>query len=116
VIDTSFRTSWFSAGGDNTTLTWTSTTFEEIVEVDFAGNEQHPEFPTEFGFEGVTIQLIKAGVVVAQQSFSLAGTPDPAIFWKLPSPVVADQVRFVFSGPESTDCGGFSEMRVLALR
>ena len=54
------------------------------------------------------------GNVVFEESAGLEGTPDPDV---VASPnVVGRTIRFLFSGGEAPDCGGFGELRVNVVR
>jgi hypothetical protein len=79
--------------------------------VEAISNRNHPEFPTGFGFGQVIVRVLRAGSVVFEQTVGLPGTPDPDV---IVSPnVVGDTVALQFLQPESPDCGGFAELRVM---
>ena len=73
------------------------------------------DFRTGYGFEWVTVQVLDAqGNVVFEESASLAGTPDSDIH--VTPNVVGRSIRFLFTGGEAPDCGGFGELKIGAVR
>jgi hypothetical protein len=119
-VDGDPTTSWFSAGvagdgGDESLYVWTppgggTVAIDRIVVV---GNAQHPEFPTGFGFNAVTVQVLGAdGTTLFEQQADLAGTPDPNV--EVRPGVSGARVALLFHGHEAPDCGGFAELEVYA--
>ena len=116
--DGSTATSWFSWGPTNgaTWYTWDAGQTEVFVEIDVFGNANHPQFPTGFGFESVLAQIYdEFGNLVWEDSRSLAGTPDPDVFFAPPA-VEGQYIQLLFYGSEDLNCGGFSEFVVWALQ
>ena len=120
-VDGDLSTSWFSAGaikGDsNPTYVWTGVQDDFIASIDLISNREHQVvfFRTNYGFGWVTIQVLDAqGNVVFEESASLEGTPDPDIH--VTPNVVGRSVRFIFTGGEAPDCGGFGELKIGAVR
>lgn len=116
-VDGDVGTSWFSSGpgqGDSI-FTWSGPAVEiERIEVTGNGSHSNPDFRTNYGFASMTVEVLSGGQVVFSQVVSMAGTPDR------PGPVdvggiSGDQVRLILSGHEDPSCGGFSELRVIAL-
>ncbi len=113
-------TSWFSAGpeGDGTTTyLWTGVQDDFFGAIDIVSNRSHQivDFRTGFGFADVTIQVLDSqGAVVFEQIVNLDGTPDPDV--RVTPNVVGRSVRLTFTGSESLDCGGFSEIVISAVR
>lgn len=117
-VDGSTATSWFSAGpgiGD-AVYTWTNSRSDLLASITIFGNGSHanPDFRLGFGFGQAIIEVLNDGQVVFSESVGLGGTPDPNVVIR-PN-VVGDQVRLTFMGHEDASCGGFSELRILALR
>ena len=74
-------------------------------------NEAHPQFPTGYGFEKVTVYVYDpSGAIAFRQEVPLTGTPDPDVNVK-PN-VRGMAVELYFEGHEAPDCGGFAELRV----
>lgn len=119
-VDGSTATSWFSAGSDVETTsvyTWSGAGNDLIESITIRGNGNNadPSFQQGFGFEQVTVEVLTDGGAVAySEVFSLAGTPDPTVT-AFPG-TVGRTVRLTFVGHESPECGGFSELEVVALR
>jgi hypothetical protein len=120
-VDGDLSTSWFSAGaikGDsNPTYVWTGEQDDFIASIDLISNREHQVvfFRTNYGFEEVTIQVLDAqGNVVFEESASLDGTPDPDV--RVSPNVVGRSIRFIFTGGEAPDCGGFGELKIGAVR
>jgi hypothetical protein len=115
-VDGNTRTSWFSSGpgGDGTTTyTWQGPE-AQLQSVKVVSNQNHPQFPTGFGFGNVTLQIFNAaGAKVFEQSSPLPGTPDPDVIFQ-PN-MAGNKIVLVFSGHEDPTCGGFSELQVVAL-
>lgn len=120
VIDGDLSTSWFSAGPDadgTSTFVWTGVQEDFIASIDLISNREQRvvEFRTGFGFEWATVQVYTAADnLVFEESFSLAGTPDPDIH--VTPNVVGQWIRLVFTGSEALDCGGFGELKVNVVR
>ena len=70
-------------------------------------------FQTGFGFDQVDVDVLMGGVVISTMTQALAGTPDPNVIVTFPSVVFGDAVRLRFTGHESLDCGGVSEVLVM---
>jgi hypothetical protein len=120
-IDGDLSTSWFSAGaikGDsNPTFVWTGLQDDFIASIELISNREHEvvDFRTGYGFEEVTVQVLDAqGEVVFEESAGLPGTPDPDV--RFQPNVVGRSVRFIFSGGEAPDCGGFGELKINVVR
>jgi len=76
-------------------------------------NREHRvvDFRTGYGFGWVTVQVLDAqGNVVFEESASLEGTPDPDI--RVTPNMIGRSVRFIFTGGEAPDCGGFGELKI----
>ena len=118
--DGDLSTSWFSAGPDadgTSTFVWTGIQEDFIASIDLISNreQQVVEFRTGYGFEWATVQVYDAqDHLVFEESFHLAGTPDPDIH-ATPN-VVGQWIRLVFTGSEALDCGGFGELKVNVVR
>jgi hypothetical protein len=119
--DGDLSTSWFSAGaikGDsNPTYVWTGQQDDFIASIELISNREHQvvDFRTGYGFGSVTVQVLDAqGNVVFEEGASLDGTPDPDITFT-PNKF-GRSIRFLFSGGEAPDCGGFGELRVQVVR
>lgn len=119
-IDGDLSTSWFSAGPDadgTSSFVWTGVQEDFIASIDLISNRENQvvEFRTGYGFEGATVQVYDSqDNLVFEESFSLAGTPDPDI--RVTPNVVGQWIRFVFTGSEALDCGGFGELKVNVMR
>jgi len=120
-VDGDLSTSWFSAGsvgGDNNpTYVWTGLQDDFIASIELISNREHQvvEFRTGYGFGGVTVQVLDAGGnVVFEESASLDGSPDPDI--RVTPNVIGRSIRFIFTGGEAPDCGGFGELKIGAVR
>jgi hypothetical protein len=119
-IDGDLSTSWFSAGPDadgTSTYVWTGIQEDFIASIDLISNRENQvvDFRTGYGFEWATVQVYDAqDNLVFEESFRLPGTPDPDIH-ATPN-VVGQWIRFVFSGSEALDCGGFGELKVNVVR
>jgi tRNA A-37 threonylcarbamoyl transferase component Bud32 len=113
-VDGNPATSWFSdglPGGDREEYRWDSPNPITITRVDIVGNAAHPQFPTNFGFDKVTVYVFDpSGAIAFSQEAALSGTPDPDV--TVAPNVVGVAVQLVFEGHEAPDCGGFSELRV----
>ena len=74
------------------------------------GNANHssPNFQQGFGFSSLQVEVLNAGAVV----WSGSGSGFGATF--APG-VEGNEVRLTFTGHESQECGGFSELRITAL-
>jgi serine/threonine protein kinase len=120
-VDGDLSTSWFSAGsikGDNNpSYVWTGVQDDFIASIELISNREHRvvDFRTGYGFGEVTVQVLDAqGNVVFEESASLDGTPDPDI--RVFPNVVGRSIRFLFTGGEAPDCGGFGELKIGAVR
>ena len=120
-IDGDLRTSWFSAGaikGDNKpTYVWTGLQDDFIASIELISNREHQvvDFRTGYGFEEVTVQVLDAqGGVVFEESAALDGTPDPDV--QVQPNVIGRSIRFIFTGGEAPDCGGFGELKINVVR
>jgi molecular chaperone DnaK len=114
-IDGNPRTSWFSAGPDNGTTTFVWEGPEALIQtITVVSNRAHPQFPRNFGFGSVTMELWNAaGTKVFEQSSALAGTPDPDVTF---TPNLAgSKIYLYFKGSEASNCGGFAELKIVAL-
>jgi hypothetical protein len=120
VLDEDPATSWFSAGPETdgtSTFTWTGARDDFIASITLLSNElnQVVDFRTNYGFEGVTIQVLdSAGNVVFSQEVALPGTPDPNV--TVNPNVTGRSVVMIFTGSEALDCGGFAELQITASR
>jgi hypothetical protein len=120
-VDGNRATSWFSAGtavdANSSTFQWRGAQDELITVVSILSNGKNsePKLRTNFGFEFVSIQLLNAaGQVVFEDRAGLGGTPDPDVTFN-PN-VKASTIVLSFSGHESPERGGFSELLVMANR
>jgi len=111
-VDNDTGTSWFSSGpGPNgtSTFTWEAREDFHITRVEIFGNGLHdnPSFRLSFGFRTVEVRLLDAtgNLVVSQTGSGLGG--DTFTFND-----TARTVQLVFSGHQSTTCGGFAELDV----
>ncbi len=98
-----------------TEYTWSVNGPVEIEAVMIGGNADNatPAFQTGFGFGQVDVDVMLGGAVVTTLTQSLAGTPDPNSIVTFPAGTFGDAVRLRFTGHESLDCGGVSEVLVL---
>ena len=119
-IDGDLTTSWFSSGPETagpSIFDWTISSNECIVAVSIHGNGRHAmtSFREDFGFGNVEVQVLDgAGGVQASESRALPGTPDPQ--QDVDFDAYGRTVRLRFTGHESDDCGGFSELVVTVAR
>lgn len=118
-VDCDTTTSWFSTGPEPnnqpTIYRWTGAREDKITTIFVQSNGDHPQFPTDFGFGRVTVRVRNAaGDVVYEESVPLPGTPDPTLV--LHPNVMGKVVELLYSGHESPDCGGMSELRIYADR
>lgn len=116
-VDGDFSTSWFSEGPDPdpTTYSWTLNEERCIDRITITGNGQHsnPAYRTDFGFGAVVVRVVDfASDVVFMEMHELDGTPDPQVQVETGG-VIGSRVYLDFTGHESVDCGGFSELEVL---
>ncbi len=113
-VDGKKTTSWFSKGakdGASSTYTWTANALVCVEEVAIFGNGRHPQYPRNFGFHAVRVELLgSGGKVVASQTVQQPGTPDAGA--TLDFSKIATGVRLVWAGHEAPNCGGFSELEV----
>lgn len=118
-VDLDTTTSWFSIGPHTsstvTEYTWAVNGPVEIEAVMIGGNAENatPAFRTGFGFDQVDVDILMGDVPIATMTQSLAGTPDPNVIVSFPAGIFGDTVRLRFTGHESLDCGGVSEVLVL---
>jgi hypothetical protein len=116
-IDGDPTTSWFSAGPRDDGVTvfgWVpaETLPVQIDSITIVSNELHPEFPTGYGFEEVTVDVSDAEFnIVFTETLSLSGTPDPTVV--VTPNVRASFVSLTFRGSEALDCGGFAELIII---
>ena len=120
-VDGDLSTSWFSAGSaggdDNPTYVWTGLQDDFIASIELISNREHQvvDFRTGYGFGWATVQVLDAqGNVVFEESANLQGTPDPDI--RVTPNVIGRSIRFIFTGAEAIDCGGFAELKIGAVR
>jgi tRNA A-37 threonylcarbamoyl transferase component Bud32 len=114
-VDGDVATSWFSdgtkTGDDSEEYRWTAPSPVTISKIEVIGNAAHPQYPTGFGFEKVTVYVYDpSGAIAFRQEVALTGTPDPNV--SVTPNVVGARVGLFFEGHESPDCGGFAELRV----
>ena len=118
--DGDLSTSWFSAGPDadgTSTFVWTGVQEDFIASIDVISNREHQvvDFRTGYGFGEVIVQVYTAqDALVFEQTIILDGTPDPDVH--VEPNVVGQWIRFVFTGSEALDCGGFAELHVNVAR
>lgn len=118
-VDGSRQTSWFSdgdAGGPNESYEWTGVGDDLISSIAILSNAQHatPDFRT-FGFRSVRIQVLDAaGTPLFDITRGLDGATDPDI--EVFPNVTGRRVRLSFVGHDDPTCGGFSELRIRAMR
>ncbi len=120
-VDGDDTTSWFSAGsqvdGNYSFFRWTGAQDDLITSVVVLSNKNHqdPNVRTGYGFASVTVQVLdSANIAVFEQNVTLDGTPDPDVF--VQPNVVGRTVILFFYGHEAPDCGGFSELQIVAAR
>lgn len=121
-IDGDPTTSWFSTGpepnGVPTRFEWTHGRDDLITTIYVHGNGENatPDFRTGYGFGSVTVQVLDTGgkVVFEQKDIPLPGSPDPDV--TIHPNVTGRTVVLLFTGHESPDCGGISELQVKADR
>ncbi len=120
-VDLDTTTSWFSKGPHTTSTvteyTWSVDGPVEIEAILVGGNEENATeaFRTGFGFDQVDVDVMFGGSVVDSVSQSLEGSPDPNVLVTFPPGTFGDSVRLRFTGHESLDCGGVSEVLVLGV-
>ncbi len=108
-VDGDATTSWFSAGGGTASYSWvTDDRTAHIDTVAIVGNADHRQYPTNFGFDQVTVSVFNGDTAVYTETFDLAGTPDPNI--TAAPGVDGDRIVLDFSGGEDPNCGGFAEL------
>lgn len=121
-IDGDPTTSWFSTGPEPnavpTRYEWTHSRDDLITTVYLHGNGENatPDFRTGYGFGKVTVQVLDGGgnLVFEQKDIPLPGSPDPDV--TVHPNVAGRTIVLLFSGHESPDCGGISELQVKADR
>jgi serine/threonine protein kinase len=114
-VDGNAATSWFSdgtkTGDDSEEYRWNAPSPVTVAKIEVIGNAAHPQYPTGFGFEKVTVYVYDpSGAIAFRQEVALSGTPDPNV--TVTPNVVGTSVGLYFEGHESPDCGGFAELRV----
>ncbi len=119
-IDGDDTTSWFSTGpeGQPTQFEWRAPTTECFTSITIVSNDNNanPDFREEYGFGQVTVQILDdSDMPVWSETRNLTGTPDPTTTVE-PAGVRGEAIRLLLTGHESPDCGGFSELRVVANR
>jgi hypothetical protein len=88
-----------------------------IASIELISNREHQvvDFRKGYGFGWATVQVLDAqGNVVFEESANLQGTPDPDI--RVTPNVIGRSIRFIFTGSEAPDCGGFGELKVNVVR
>jgi hypothetical protein len=115
-VDGDVSTSWFSTGPEDgpSAYTWTLNEERCIFGVRIVGNAMHsnPSFREDFGFGAVTVKVLDIeGGLVFSESRDLEGTPDPDVDLDTGG-VFGSRLVLEFTGHESSDCGGFSELEV----
>ncbi len=119
-MDGDLSTSWFSAGPDadgTSTYVWTGVQEDFIASIVLISNRENQvvDFRTGYGFGAVTVQLYNSqDILVFEETVSLDGTPDPDI--RVTPNAVGQWIRFIFTGSEALDCGGFGELKIEAVR
>jgi hypothetical protein len=120
-VDGELATSWFSTGPEGASndqpsvFTWTLANPRCISRLFISGNglNSNPDFREGYGFESVTFRVLDESMQAQfVQTRDLSGTPDPDVSVDVPG-VIGVRVELEFSGHESPDCGGFSELQVL---
>ncbi len=115
-VDGELETAWFSAGpgaevGSDSVFSWIGAQDRCIKTISIEGNGQ-TIFPTDFGFAQMTVEVRNSDdTVVFSKVEPLPGTPDPSTVVDTAG-VVGRSVILRFSGHESSDCGGFSELNI----
>ncbi|MCH7679343.1 hypothetical protein IID10_08250 [candidate division KSB1 bacterium] len=118
-IDLKFNTSWFSAGasadGNFSTFTWTAPQNLFLGTTGIFNNmlNSNSNFQTGFGFQTVTFQVYDSlGLMVYEETVDYPKTlPVVRV-----SPFVSGRsIRLLLNEHENPDCGGFSELLVVAL-
>jgi hypothetical protein len=119
-MDGDLSTSWFSAGPDadgTSTYVWTGVQEDFIASIVLISNRENQvvDLRTGYGFGAVTVQLYNSqNILVFEETVSLDGTPDPDI--RVTPNAVGQWIRFIFTGSEALDCGGFGELKIEAVR
>ncbi|MFK8018586.1 MAG: hypothetical protein AB8B86_02355 [Pseudomonadales bacterium] len=117
-IDGSTSSSWFSTGPgiDEAVYTWSGVQGDFITSITLVGNGENsdPEARLGVGFGAVRVEVLNDGQIVASTLRGMGGTPDPDTLAELN--VFGDQIRLTFKGHEDISRGGFSELRINALR
>lgn len=126
--DLDHTTSWFSdgiqAGQDDTELyTWQAPPGGEpyISQITIFGNGLNKDYPTGFDFAGLQVTVLDGNGVAVWTSPDLAyphgvnGLGDANSITMNPG-VYGTTIAILFTGHESKDCGGFSELVVLTDR
>jgi len=120
-VDGNHQTSWFSSGPDAdrtpTWFRWRVAAPQCIQNVSLIGNGHHSDFRfrQDFGFGGVTVQILQEGQLVFSRYQALTGTPDPDITVDVGG-VQGTEVLLQFTGHEDDSCGGFSELSITGVR
>ena len=79
------------------------------------GSHEDLELREGYGFGEVVVRIMDGEEVVFSQRRSLDGTPDPITNLEIPG-IRGNSVELQFLSHERSDCGGFSELRINALR
>lgn len=118
-VDDDQSTSWFSDGpegpGIPSVFSWSTSQAHCISSLLFRGNGLHtnPDFREDYGFARVVVKIYdSANTPVFQVDFDLPGTPDPELDIETGG-VTGKRVELELYGHESSNCGGFSELKVL---
>jgi len=120
-IDLNERTSWFSGGpsvdGNTSTFTWTARQQVFLGTIGIFNNQFHnnPAYQTGFGFRTVTFQVYDgpdaSGTMLYEETVDYPKTFPVARV----SPFVSGRsIRLLLNEHENPDCGGFSELLVVA--
>ena len=96
---------------------WAGDRQECITHITLEGNGSHddPEFREGYGFGEVVVRIKDGEKVVFSQRHALAGSPDPTTSIATGG-IRGDVIELQFHSHERADCGGFSELRINALR
>jgi len=123
-VDGNRATSWFADGieaqGEDVYFDWLYERDQDITisKVVMLSNAQHADtaMRRSHGFERVRLEILnRSGQVVAETSYSLAGTPDPDVTFTLTN-IKGVGITLVLEGCEARDRCGFSELQVWGSR
>ena len=95
------------------TFVWTGVKEDFSSWIELISNREHQvvDFRTGYGFDGVTIQVYDTQDNLAfEERDSLDGTLDPDI--RVEPNVVGQWIRFISTGSEARDYGGFVDLKV----